>query len=168
MTLDLHTREKMAFGIAALAVLLRFASDWLFASGGPLPYQMLQAILLGSALFKRSVREGLLALPLGLFLGFGSAWMSQGGLQPPPLDMAVVVIANNLFFPAVEELEFRGVLLGWLSRTKLSPMLAVFFVAILHMLAHPHYLWEGNYISALSVLLAGLWWGSVTLRTRSL
>ena len=184
MSLNPETRGKMAFGFAALAILLRLASDWLFSKGGPFPYQMLQAILLVLALVmlryhldavflkdgqhKQSIREGLLALPLGLLLGLGSAWISQGGLQLPPLDLAIVVIANNLFFPAVEELEFRGFLLGWLSQRKLSPMLAVFLVAILHMLAHPHYLWEGNYISALSVLLAGLWWGSMTLRTRSL
>lgn len=45
MMLNSELREKMAFSAAALAILLRLASDWLFASGGPLPYQMVQAAL---------------------------------------------------------------------------------------------------------------------------
>ena len=177
-------RERIAFGAMAIAVALRLASDWLFASGGPFPYQLAQAALLGFALIllwprfetvflkdrqhQLSVFEGLLALPLGLLLGLGTAWMSYGELKMPSPNLTALMIANNLFFPAVEELEFRGFLLGWLSRRKLPSLLAVILVAVLHMLAHPHYLWEGKYVNALSVFLMGSWLGSLTLRTRSL
>lgn len=174
----------MAFGMAAFAILLRLASDWLFASGGPLPYQMIQAALLGLAMIllwprlemvflrngrhRRSIFEGLLALPLGIIIGLVSALMMYGAPQWPSINLAAMMIANNLFFPAVEELEFRGFLLGWLSRRKSPSMAVVVLVSALHTLAHPHYLWSGNSVSALWVFLVGLWWGGLTLRTRSL
>ncbi len=51
MAFSFHDRRNsMSFGLAGLAILLRIASDWLFPGGGPLPYQMLQAVLLIAAL----------------------------------------------------------------------------------------------------------------------
>ena len=50
MQLKPETREKVSFSLAGIAVLLRMASDWLFPNGGPLWYQIVQAIFLGLAL----------------------------------------------------------------------------------------------------------------------
>ncbi len=177
-------RERLAFGLAAIAILLRLASDWVFPAGGPFGYQLLQAVLLLLAVIalsphleviflrngnaRGSIREGLLAVPLGLLMGLGLSWLRFGGLHGPTFDQAVGVVANNLFFPAVEELEFRGFMLAWLVSRKTPPVIAIWLVAILHVLAHPHYIWQGSYLNLATALLLFAWFGWLTLRTRSL
>ncbi|OGO63299.1 MAG: hypothetical protein A2Z45_03365 [Chloroflexi bacterium RBG_19FT_COMBO_55_16] len=184
MALKSISRETVAFSLAGVSILLRIASDWLFSTGGPLPYQMLQAaflllalialwphldlVYLKSGLSRRAIQEGLLALPLGFLAGMAIAWMQFGEPRWPTVAQAVRMLANNLFFPAVEELEFRGFLLAWLISRKLAPTLAVWLAAALHTFAHPHYLWDGNYLSFVSLFILLAWFGGLTLRTRSL
>lgn len=177
-------RTTVAFSLAAVAILLRMISDWLFATGGPLPYQLLQATLLLLALPilwprldivflragqpARAIREGALAIPLALLGGLALAYMRFGGPQWPTFNNAMVMIANNLFFPVVEELEFRGFFLAWLLGRKMSPALAVWLTAIVHLFAHVHLFWQGNFLMAGITLLVFVWYGWLTLRTRSL
>ncbi len=178
------TRETLGFVLAGIAIALRMASDWMFASGGSLLYQIAQALLLLLALIaiwsrreivflkggntRRAILEALLALPIGLILGLALAMMRYRGLQLPTLEQATVMIANNLFFPAIEELEFRGFFLGWLIQRKMAPVLAVWIVAIIHLLAHIHYFWQGNWMTIVTVFLSLLWFGWLTVRTKSL
>ena len=177
-------REVAAFTLAGLAILLRMASDWLFAQGGPLWYQGIQAALLVIAIAligprldliflkggnnRASIREGLLAVPLGLAFGLLGAFALYGGLTLPSLDTAAVVIGNNLFFPAVEELEFRGFMLAWLLHRKISPGIAIALTAIVHVVAHPHWAWSGQYYMLVISLAVFLWYGSIVVRTHSL
>lgn len=66
-------------------------------------------------------------------------------------------------------MEFRGFFLGCLISRKPSPALAVGIVSIAHLLAHPHYFWQGNWLTVATLLpLLLLWFGWLTLRTRSL
>jgi membrane protease YdiL (CAAX protease family) len=174
----------VAFGIAAIAILLRMLSDWLFATGGPLSYQLLQVVLLLLALLilrprleivflrtgqtKQSIRDGALAIPLAFLGGLIFAYMRFGRPQWPTFNNAMVMIANNLFFPVVEELEFRGFFLAWLLGRKISPTLAVWLTAIMHLFAHVHLFWQGNFLMVCITLLVFVWYGWLTLRTRSL
>lgn len=177
-------REPVAFTVAGIAILLRLASDWLFAQGGPFWYQSIQAVLLIVAIAliwprldkvflksgdnKASIREGLIAIPLGLAFGLLGAFAIYHDLTLPSLDQALVVIGNNLFFPAVEELEFRGFMLAWLLSRKVSPGIAIVIAAAVHVLAHPHWFWGGQYYMLVLSLLVFLWYGSLVVRTRSL
>ena len=115
-----------------------------------------------------SIKGGVLAFPMGMLAGLGIAFSQSSGLQWPDPGQAVAMITNNLFFPAVEELEFRGFLLGWMVRNRIQPSLAIWLVAIIHTLAHPHYLWQGNYVSFVGIFFLTAWFGWLTIRTHSL
>jgi membrane protease YdiL (CAAX protease family) len=177
-------RKRAAFGLAGVAIVLRMASDWLFPNGGPLYYQAIQAGLLLLAILllwqqlktifltggdvKRSVRSGLLAIPFGIIGGLVIAWVRFGGPQWPTLAQAAALIGNNLFFPVVEELEFRGFFLSWMLEKRISPGYAVWLVAGIHLLAHIHLFWQHNYLMAAVTLGVFVWYGFITVRTRSL
>lgn len=176
-------RVTLAFSLAGIAIVLRMASDWLFPTGGPLPYQLAQATCLTLALValwpnlsivflqggdtRSAIQQGLLAIPLGLSVGLGWAWLRFGGPQWPTFDQLTGPIASNVFFTAVEELEFRGFLLAWLLRRGLSPTAALWLQAIIHTLAHIHRLWQGDFLSLAMTLLVTAWFGWLTYRTRS-
>ena len=180
----MSSREKIGFGLGWVAILLRLASDWIFSSGGPLAYQLLQAAFLAlgiaclwpnvHAVFLTngrhlpSIREGLVALPVGLVLGTVTAYTRFGALQWPTIGQTIAPIADNVFFTAVEELEFRGFLLALLLRLGVRSPTAVWLQAIVHTLAHTHRLWQGYYLSLVGTLLITMWLGSLALRTRSL
>lgn len=177
-------RIAVAFATAGVAIALRLASDWIFPQGGPLWYQGIQAALLAIAIvliwFRAdliflkggntiaSVKEGLLGIPLGLAFGLLGAWWMFRGLAIPVPDQVITVVANNLFFPAVEELEFRGFLLGWLLSRKVPATVAIVAAAALHVLAHPHWYWSGEYFMIVLSSALFLWYGSLVVRTRSL
>jgi membrane protease YdiL (CAAX protease family) len=177
-------REMAAFVVAGLVILLRLTSDWLFAQGGPLWYQGVQAALLVVAVLllwpslgrvflkggdnKASIKEGLIAVPLGIAFGLLGAFALYHGLTPPSTDQALTVIGNNLFFPAVEELEFRGFMLAWLLGKNVSPGKAIVITVLIHVLAHPHRAWNGQYYMLVLSLIVFLWYGSLVVRTRSL
>jgi len=177
-------RKRAAFGFAGVAIVLRMASDWIFPNGGPLYYQAIQAGLLLAAIIliwqqletiflkggniKSSVREGLLAIPFGIIGGLAIAWTLFGGPQWPTLTQAAILIGNNLFFPVVEELEFRGFFLSWMLEKRVSPGYAVWLVAVIHLLAHIHLFLQGNYVMAAVTLAVFVWYGYTTIRTRSL
>lgn len=180
----LAARRALAFGLAGAALALRLASDWLFREGGPLTYQLAQALLLAAGLlvlapahevvflrggeFRRSVQLGLVAAPLGLAAGLGDALMELGGPRWPSPAAAVLPIANNLFFSAIEELEFRGFLLAWLLARRVRPALALVIVAALATLAHVHRLWAGDVRAVAFTAGLAAWWTWIALRTRSL
>ncbi len=177
-------RETFGFALGGVAVLLRMASDWLFPRGGPLPYQLAQAafLALGLALLwprrervflaggdlRASLRGALWAVPLGLAGGAALAYLRFHALLWPGPGQLLPPLANNLFFSAVEELEFRGFFLGWLTRRGVRPWRAIPLVALTHTLAHVHRLWSGD-VAALAVTLAvTLWWTWLVVRTKSL
>ena len=178
------SREKIAFGLGWVAVLLRLASDSLFPGGGPISYQLLQsaflalgiaflwpnldAIFLRNGQHQRSIREGLVALPIGLLLGTISAYGRFGAPEWPTIGQAIAPVAYNVFFTALEELEFRGFLLALLLRLGGRVPTAVWLQALLHTLAHTQRLWHGYLLSLVGTLLITLWFGFLALRTRSL
>ena len=177
-------RKRVALGLAGVAIILRMGSDWIFPKGGPLYYQGIQAGLLLLAVlclwprldtvfltggrFKSSIREGLLAVPISLVAGLAVSWFLFGGPKWPTLAQAAIVIGNNLFFPMVEELEFRGFFLSWTLERGVSPSLAIWLVAVMHLVAHMHLFWQHNWILAGTTLLLFVWFGSLTVRTRNL
>ena len=177
-------RKCIAFTLAGVAIILRMASDWIFPEGGPLYYQGIQTgflvlaviflwprldtIFLRGGRTKNSIREGLLAIPFGFMAGMAVAWLQFGGPQWPTFTQAAIVIGNNLFFPIVEELEFRGFFLSWMLEKRVTPVLAIWLVATVHLLAHMHLFWQHNWIMAVGALLLFVWFGSLTVRTRSL
>lgn len=182
--LNSSTRRTVAFAFAGVAIALRMASDWLFPTGGPLPYQLAQAACLSLALLilwpdlslvfllggenRRAIREGLAALPLGLAVGVGWALLRFGGPQWPSVEQTIGPVAGNIFFTAVEELEFRGFLLAWLLKRGFSSGAAIGLQAVIHTLAHSHRIGQGDLLSLAVTLLVTLWFGSLALRTRSL
>ena len=117
---------------------------------------------------RKAISVGLLILPVGLLAGLGIAFVQLGGPHWVSLGQAMTIIANNFFFPAVEELEFRGFLLGWMVHHKMRLSLAIWLVAAIHALAHPHYLLQGNYVFFFAILLVFAWLGWVTIRYKSL
>jgi membrane protease YdiL (CAAX protease family) len=177
-------RKRVAFGLAGAAIILRMASDWIFPNGGPLYYQAIQAGLLLLAIIllwqqletvflkggnvKSSVLAGLLAIPFGIIGGLAIAWTRFGGVQWPTLAQAAILIGNNLFFPVVEELEFRGFFLSWMLEKRVSSGYAVWLVAGIHLLAHIHLFLQHNYTMVVITLLVFVWYGFITVRTRSL
>jgi membrane protease YdiL (CAAX protease family) len=181
---SLLSREAAGFGLAGVAILLRIASDWLFRTGGPLPYQLMQALFLLAAVMVlgrcetifltkgqkgSAVREALMAPPFALLGGLALAWMRFGGPQwPGTAAGAAAIVGNNLFFPAVEELEFRGFLLAWLLQRGMAPRNAVLTAAMIHVLAHLHWWRERNLMMLALSFFLFLWYGSLTVRTRSL
>lgn len=184
MRLSSRTRDLIAYTLAGVAIVLRLASDWIFPGGGPFLYQLLQAFLLLVALLflwqhletvflrggqtRLAIKIGLLGIPLGLMFGFGSARLEYvRPLWPSPAQLGFMV-ANNIFFSAVEELEFRGFLLSWLGKRKLSPVLIVLLVTTLAALAHAHRFWQGDIRSIAFTIAANAWWTWLVYRTRSI
>jgi len=84
------------------------------------------------------------------------------------LAQAAILIGNNLFFPVVEELEFRGFFLSWMLEKRVSAGYAVWLVAGIHLLAHIHLFLQHNYTMVVVTLLVFVWYGFITVRTRSL
>jgi membrane protease YdiL (CAAX protease family) len=180
----LDWRVNLGFALGGVAVVLRLASDWLFSQGGPSPYQLAQAALLALGLAviwprrdlvflaggdsRASLRRGLWAVPLGLVAGLGGAWLRFGAVTWPALGQLPLPLANNLFFCAVEELEFRGFFLGWALRRGLRPSWAIGIVAVTHTLAHAHRFWNGDGVAIVSTLAVTLWWTWLVARTRSI
>src|SRR3972149_2483648 len=148
------TREKIGFAFGWVAILLRLANDWLFASGSPLPYLLAQAaflgvgiaylwpnlaaIFLGSGRHRQSLREGLVALPVGLLLAAVSAYTRYGALEWATVDQTLGALVGNVLFTAIEELEFRGFLLALLLRLGGRPSTAVWLQALVPTLGHTH------------------------------
>lgn len=184
MRLTNKVRKRIAFTLAGIAIILRMSSDWIFPHGGPLPYQLLQALLLLLALIflrqhldliflrggqkQLAIRIGLLGIPFGLIFGLGNAWVEYGRpLWPSFIQMALLVV-NNIFFTAVEELEFRGFLFSWLLRRNISPRFVILIVAILASLAHAHRFWQLDIRSIAFTIAVNVWWTWIVYRTRSL
>jgi membrane protease YdiL (CAAX protease family) len=177
-------RANLGFTLGGVAVILRLASDWLFSQGGPFPYQLAQAALLALGLAviwprrdlvfvaggdsRASLRRGLWAVPLGLVVGLVSARLRFGTLLWPGPGQLPVPLANNVFFCAVEELEFRGFFLGWALRRGLRPSWAIGVVAVTHTLAHMHRFWNADVVAIASTLAVTLWWTWLVARTRSI
>jgi hypothetical protein len=176
--------QKLAASLAVTAILLRLASDWLFKHGGPGWFELAQALLLAAAVLalaprldlvylkggevRQSIRTGLIALPLGVLAGVLVALAQHGTLKLPTLHQAVPVIAANLFFPAVEELEFRGFALSWALRRGMPAARAIWVIAAVHTLAHWHWFKNGSTGMLLASLLLFVWFGRIVLRTRSM
>ena len=156
-------RKRVAFGLAGAAIILRMASDWIFPNGGPLYYQAIQAglLLLAIILLWQQLETGIIG-------GLAIAWTRFGGVQWPTLAQAAILIGNNLFFPVVEELEFRGFFLSWMLEKRVSAGYAVWLVAGIHLLAHIHLFLQHNYTMVVVTLLVFVWYGFITVRTRSL
>ncbi len=179
-----EVHKRTAFTLAGMAIVLRMASDWIFPQGGPLPYQLLQALLLLLALIflrhsldliflrggqkQLAIRIGLLGIPLGLIVGLGTAWFEYGRPLWPSFIQMALLIANNLFFSAVEELEFRGFLLSWFSRRNMAPRIVILVVAVLATLAHAHRFLQFDIRSIAFTLAVNVWWTWIVYRTRSL
>jgi membrane protease YdiL (CAAX protease family) len=177
-------RKRIAFGLAWIAIILRMASDWIFPGGGPLYYQLIQAFFLLLAIaflwheleviflkggnVKSSIHRGLWAIPFAIIGGLLLAYAKFGGPQLPTLAGALALIANNLFFPVVEELEFRGFFLSWLLEKRITPVYAIWLAAVVHLIAHIHLFLQGNYLMAVVTLLVFVWYGSITVKTKSL
>lgn len=174
----------MAFILAGAAIILRMASDWIFPRGGPLTYKIIQAFLLLLAIIlirqpleliflrggrtQLAIKIGLLGIPLGLIFGFGDAWIEYGRPLWPGFSQLIIPVANNLFFPAVEELEFRGFLYSWLSRRNISPRSIILIVSILATLAHAHRFWQFDTRSIVITFAVNIWWTWIVYRTHSL
>ena len=177
-------RTAVVFGLAGLAIALRLASDWVFPRGGPLEYQLAQALLLVIAIgvlgsdrdqiFLRGgsprpgLREIAIAIPLAFAGGLALAYARFGGPQWPTWNRAAVIVGNNLFFPAVEEVEFRAFLLAWVLRVTGRARLSIWLVAAVHTLAHAHWLFDRNAVMLATSFALFAWYGSLTLRTRSI
>lgn len=184
MSLTNQVRERIAFTLAGAAIILRMASDWIFPQGGPLTYQIIQAFLLLLAIIfirqrldliflrggriQLAIKLALLGIPLGLIFGLGDAWMEYGHPLWPSITQLIILVANNLFFPAVEELEFRGFLFSWLLRRNISPRSVILIVSILSALAHAHRFWQFDIRSIVFTISVNVWWTWIVYRTRSL
>ena len=184
MTISKRTREIIAFVLAGTAIILRMLSDWIFPNGGPLNYQFLQAFLLFIALIfiwkhleivflrggnmRSAIRIGLLGIPLGFLFGLGGAWLEYGKPQWGSLSQIFFMVLNNLFFSAVEELEFRGFLMSWLRRRNISPILVIMIVTLIAALVHWHRFLQGDVRSIIITIAVNAWWTWLVYRTKSL
>ncbi|MFQ6094174.1 MAG: lysostaphin resistance A-like protein [bacterium] len=176
------SKRRLALTFASVAIVLRMAGDWFFPAGGPLHYQLVQAIFLFFSILilwhhlemiylrgghlKLSILWGLLGIPAGLIFGLGDAWLSFGKPLWPDLSRLGFMVGNNLFFSAVEELEFRGFLLFWLFPKKISPTLVILIVALVASLAHSHRLLDFDIRSILITFAVNAWWSWIVCRTR--
>ncbi len=80
----------------------------------------------------------------------------------------MLVVANNLFYPLVEEIEFRGFFLGFLKMRGLRSGLSVLAQASLFLLAHHKYIWQQNWVSFIVVFVSALIFGFGTIRSRTI
>lgn len=173
----------LGLGLAAIAIVLRLASDWVFPAGGPLWYELTQWLLLVTAVFalgsrkhlafvaggdtRASIRAGLRFVPYLIVVAICLLILRHGELHWPGAAALALVIANNLFFPAVEELEFRGFFLGCLVARSVPAMYAVWLVAFVHLLAHLHWFREGNVPMLVLSLALFVLYGRIAVRTKS-
>lgn len=151
------SKTQIAYLLAGIAIGLRLASDWIFRQGGPFSYQLVQAfflllaiaflapqwheVFLAKGRFRSALKIALWAAPIGLLMGIGDAILSYGRLYWPSWNQIILPIANNLFFPAVEELEFRGFALSWLFKKKIGKPLVIALIVTISSLAHAHRFW---------------------------
>ncbi len=179
-----NSRVALAYALGGLAIALRMLSDWIFPRGGPLAYQLLQGgLLLGALLLlapgldrvfvkggetRRALKIALWCAPAGLLIGLVDALISYGRPAWPSPDQLLVPIANNLFFPAVEELEFRGFALSWFLRKKVPVPASIAAITILSALAHAHRFWSIDPRAWFFLLALNLFWTLIVARTRSL
>jgi membrane protease YdiL (CAAX protease family) len=178
-------RQAVALAVGGAAVVLRMASDWLPPGLASIATPGLQAALLalGVALLnpefhliflrggepRRGLAMGILFLPFALVMGLVAAQMRFGGPQwPTSLGQVAGQLFGSALFTAIEELEFRGFLLAILLSLRMKPPAAVATQAVFHTLAHIHRAWEGNYLGLVAPLMLTLWFGWLTVRTRSL
>lgn len=116
------------------------------------------------------VKSFLFSLPILiwilLFVVFNILYLNV--LETPPVDFALFVIANNLFYPPVEEIEFRGFLLGFLQIAGLNSALSVLAQALLFLLAHHRYLWQQDWISFPFVFVSALVYGVGTIKSKTI
>lgn len=179
----MKTGWGVAYSLGLAAVALRLLSDWLFPRGGPLWYQIVQCALLvialpflprldevflSASLLSTSIRLGLLGIPLGFFFGIVDAYLEYGHPIWPSLLQALGPIANNLFFSAVEELEFRGFLLSFLLKLGIRVRNAFTITVLIAFLAHAHRLWHPDLRALVFTLVLNVWWTWLVVRTRSL
>lgn len=181
-----HTMSKtqIAYLLAGIAIGLRLASDWIFRQGGPFSYQLVQAfflllaiaflapqwheVFLAKGRFRSALKIALWAAPIGLLMGIGDAILSYGRLYWPSWNQIILPIANNLFFPAVEELEFRGFALSWLFKKKIGKPLVIALIVTISSLAHAHRFWVIDLRAWFFVIALNLFWTWLVARTQCL
>lgn len=184
MDTKLSKESKLGYGLGGCAIVLRLVSDFVFSSGGPLWFQLIQAALLVAAVFvmrnhlsriyltggnnKPGVRMALSVVPIALALSIGFALFRYGTIILPSAQTWIILVGNNLFFPLVEELEFRGYLLSAFTTAGLNGKWANLLVASIHTFAHAHYFFQGNITSIVLTFAIFLWLGNIVLKTRSL
>ena len=87
----------------------------------------------------------------------------------PNVERLVPAVSYNLFFPVVEELEFRGFVLGWLLRRGVKTRVAFCIVGALSSLAHAHrFVPPVDFRSVVFTIGIAAWWTWIELRTRNL
>ena len=184
MNRDWSRRTKLGYSLGGSAIALRLLSDWIFPLGGPLWYQLVQGVLLAvgvivmrrdlSKIFlkggddRRGVYMALMFLPFGVILGIGYSLMLYGSVVLPSAQAWISMVGNNLFFPLVEEFEFRGYFLSGVTTSGVSGGWANLLQAAIHTFAHTHYFFQGNFASILLTFVVFLWLGFIVLRTKSL
>lgn len=181
---DWSRRTRLGYSLGGCAIALRLLSDWVFPSGGPLWYQLVQGALLAAAVIimrhdlskiylkggddRRGVYMALMFLPFGLILGILYSLMLYGSVVLPDAQAWILMVGNNLFFPLVEELEFRGYFLSAVTTSGVNGGWANLLQATIHTFAHAHYFFEGNTANILLTFVVFLWLGFIVLKTKSL
>jgi len=184
MNADLSRRTRLGYSLGGCAIALRLLSDWIFPLGGPLWYQLVQGALLAGAVVvmrrdlskiylkdgddRRGVYMALMFIPFGVILGIGYSLMLYGSVVLPSTQAWIFMVGNNLFFPLVEELEFRGYFLSAVTTSGVSGGWANLLQAAVHTFAHAHYFFQGNITIILLTFGVFLWLGFIVLKTKSL
>ncbi len=88
--------------------------------------------------------------------------------KTPSMEHVLLVIANNLFYPLVEEIEFRDFLLGFLRMSNMRLLRSVFVQSLFFLLAHHRYIWQQDWISFPFVFVSAFIYGYGTLRSETL
>ena len=150
------------FGPLAVIVRRRRSVSWkklgLAPTGRRVMWVGLAAGLAGYTII--GLIDGAMALVLGRELVDTSRLFVEG-VDPTWITAGISFLATVAVLPILEELLFRGVLLGWLQE-RIPAVLAL----VVSALAFSAYHWNADYIASLTAL--GLIFGWVYQRTRSI
>ncbi len=113
--------------------------------------------------------EGCLLLLLALAEGVGEAYLLLRGVSFLPLTAVPIVLLNSFFMAAlIEEVLFRGFLLGYLCEIGIDSSWAIVLQAFLFAGGHLRYLLEGRWWMLVIVLSWGLIFGWQVLRHKTI
>ncbi len=129
----------------------------------------LESFFLQSGDLRGALVEGCLLLLLALAEGVGEAYLLLGGVSFLPLEAVPVVLLNSFFTAAlIEEVLFRGFLLGYLCEIGIDSNWAIVLQAAIFAGGHLRYLLGGRWWMLIIVLTWGLIFGWQVLRHKTI